>query len=876
MSSELSRWVVLRFGPSGLSEPERWRSLAEVIRRRRREGLRPLVVLPALPGMPEHMWKMLGLPGGGPPRLKVLSVTDPHLDLALRLGFSRADAESMLAPDLLDLGQVALQHAVTRRDDAPTQARITSFAERLLTRIAVAYLNREGIPAGWHDARTSVIVPRKPGRTPGSQLLPGEALLKHLRALPDVVVTQGGIAKDSKDRTVRLEPGGADLSAAAFSVWLEAERCEVWTDVPGLFTVDPSLVPSARLLRAVDYAEAQEIVTSGAAVLHPRAIPPLRRHRIPLHLRWIDHPESPGTVVSAAGKDAGPQVKAISVRNGITLIAMETVEMWREAGFLAETFNLFARQGLSIDAVATSETNITVSLDPGASNSEANGSGRERLDKLDKLMTDLQAVCEPQRIAPAAALTLVGRGIRTVLHELIPVLEAFEEMKVHLMTQAANDLNLTFIVDEEQSERLLRQLHGLLFSHHSESAVFGPTWAEMVQGDKADPVAASGEGDWWRDRRDDLLALATQESPLYVYDSATLDRTARSVRDLGVFDRVFYAIKANSHAGVLSRFEAQGLGFECVSAPELEHVVRLFPDLDPARLLFTPNFAPPAEFRRAFEIGARVTIDSLHPLRAWPDLFRSREVLVRLDPGHGQGHHAYVRTAGAQSKFGVAPENLAELSDLAYRAGVRIVGLHAHAGSGIRWAGSWSETARFLAGLAEQAERLFPDVRSLDLGGGLGIPERTGEAPLDLGELAASLRSFREEHPRFELWIEPGRFLAARSGVLLARVVQLKRKGGVTWIGVETGMNSLIRPALYGAYHPIVNLTRLHEPATMLAHVVGPICETGDILGRSRLLAPVEEGDVLLLANCGAYGRVMSSWYNLREPAKEILLPETL
>jgi diaminopimelate decarboxylase/aspartate kinase len=103
--------------------------------------------------------------------------------------------------------------------------------------------------------------------------------------------------------------------------------------------------------------------------------------------------------------------------------------------------------------------------------------------------------------------------------------------------------------------------------------------------------------------------------------------------------------------------------------------------------------------------------------------------------------------------------------------------------------------------------------------------------------------------------------------------VQVKRKGGVTYIGLETGMNSLIRPALYGAYHPIVNLSRLGEPATMLAHVVGPICETGDILGRSRRLAPAQEGDVLLIANGGAYGRVMSSRYNLREPAGEAMLP---
>jgi diaminopimelate decarboxylase/aspartate kinase len=270
-----------------------------------------------------------------------------------------------------------------------------------------------------------------------------------------------------------------------------------------------------------------------------------------------------------------------------------------------------------------------------------------------------------------------------------------------------------------------------------------------------------------------------------------------------------------------------------------------------------------------------VTIDSLHPLRAWPEIFRGREVLARLDPGKGQGHHAHVRTAGAQSKFGVAPEYLDELRELADQEGVRIVGLHAHAGSGIRWARSWSETARFLAGVAREAER-FPDVRILDVGGGLGVPERPGQAPLDLGKLAGSMRRFREENPRFELWIEPGRFLVARAGVLLAKVVQLKRKGDEIYVGAETGMNSLIRPALYGAYHPIVNLTRLGEPATMLAHVVGPICETGDVLGRSRRLAPAEEGDVLLVANVGAYGRVMSSWYNLREPAGEAMLPETL
>lgn len=378
----------------------------------------------------------------------------------------------------------------------------------------------------------------------------------------------------------------------------------------------------------------------------------------------------------------------------------------------------------------------------------------------------------------------------------------------------------------------------------------------------------SGQEEWWRIRRADLLALLAEESPLYVYDAASLDRAAAAVQGLAAVDRVFYSVKANCCPGVLARFYDAGIGFECVSMPELEHVRLFFPDLPGEKLLFTPNFAPRKEYARAFELGAWITLDSLHPLREWPDLCAGRELFLRLDPGNGQGHHPHVRTAGEQSKFGIAPDELDEAARLAEACGARIAGLHAHAGSGIRATGAWAETAAFLGAVAAR----FPDVRILDVGGGLWVPERAGQSPLDLDEVDATLCRFKESHPGLELWLEPGRFLVAEAGALLARVVQVKRKGEVVYVGLETGMNSLIRPALYGAYHPIVNLTRLDEPATLTAHVVGPICETGDVLGRARRIAPAQEGDVFLIANAGAYGRVMSSWYNLRPPAGERVL----
>jgi len=131
----------------------------------------------------------------------------------------------------------------------------------------------------------------------------------------------------------------------------------------------------------------------------------------------------------------------------------------------------------------------------------------------------------------------------------------------------------------------------------------------------------------------------------------------------------------------------------------------------------------------------------------------------------------------------------------------------------------------------------------------------------------------RASYPQFSVWMEPGRYLVADAGVLLARVNQDKGKGTVRYLGVDTGMNSLIRPALYDAWHDIANLTRLEEPATAMYQIVGPICESGDILGEDRRLPESAEGDVILVAQAGAYGAVMSSRYNLRDDADEVVLP---
>jgi diaminopimelate decarboxylase/aspartate kinase len=327
-------------------------------------------------------------------------------------------------------------------------------------------------------------------------------------------------------------------------------------------------------------------------------------------------------------------------------------------------------------------------------------------------------------------------------------------------------------------------------------------------------------------------------------------------------------MKANSSPRILQAIRAQGVDFECVSRGEVERALQLFPDLQPQRILYTPNFAPRAEYDWAFQRGVRVTVDNLYALTAWPDLFRNREIFARIDTGVGRGHHHHVRTAGAHSKFGVPVAELKQFSRHSHELGVRIIGLQAHVGSGIFDVTNWEHTARQLADIAQH----FSDVKVIDVGGGLGVPERGDQPGVDLQKLDTLLTAVRAEYPRLEFWMEPGRYLVSAAGVLLARVTQLKSKGEVRYVGVTTGMNSLIRPALYGAYHEIVNLTRADEAPTELVNVVGPICESADVLGHDRLLPPTREGDVLLIANAGAYGNAMSSHYNLRDPAVELYL----
>lgn len=856
-------WIVMKFGGTSVATLPRWQNIRELIASRRAEGARVLVVVSALTGITDALKQLCAEGNGDKRKAAAGAIAQRHHDL---LGHMQLPLPDTLATRLGDLAALAADGPAALGELA-WAAQVQAHGELMSSALGAAYLTASGLPTQWVDARECLAAIALPNQNERTRLLsatveahPDPALAERLAAQGEVFITQGFIARETHGRTVLLGRGGSDTSASYFGALLKASRVEIWTDVAGMFTANPRQVPGARLLQRLDYEEAQEIATTGAKVLHPRCLSPLREPRVPLLIKDTNRPELDGTVIGPEVREHAPSVKAISARKGLTLVSMESVGMWQQVGFLADVFAQFKKHGLSVDLIGSAETNVTVSLDPTENLLDS--------DAVAALAADLAKVCRVKVIAPCAAITLVGRGMRSMLHTLSNVLAEFGQLRVHLISQSSNNLNLTFVVDETVVDELLPHLHELLIAagalRTDDSALFGPSWQALYGNGEAAAQAAA----WWRAQaeRERLLALAAEATPRYVYHLPTVRAQARAMKSLGVVDRVHYAVKANTHPAILHALAEEGFALECVSPGELKAVSAIVPNTTP--LLFTPNFARRADYAEALATRATITLDALHPLEHWGELFRGREVVLRVDLGRGLGHHEKVRTGGNGSKFGLPVEQLDAFLRLADAHQVSVRGLHAHLGSGVLDPKHWGEVYAQLASLAER----IGSVAFLNIGGGLGVPSHPGEAPLDMVALDRVLREVRAAYPHYQLWMEPGRYLVADAGVLLARVTQTKGKGSLRYLGVDTGMDSLIRPTLYDAWHEIVNLTRQDAPADALYQVVGPICESGDVLGTDRRLPEAQEGDVMLIAQTGAYGKVMSSRYNLRDEADEVVL----
>lgn len=370
---------------------------------------------------------------------------------------------------------------------------------------------------------------------------------------------------------------------------------------------------------------------------------------------------------------------------------------------------------------------------------------------------------------------------------------------------------------------------------------------------------------------DPLVLCKEYSTPLYVYDAAIMERQYRRIT--GAFSypkvRIHYACKALTNLTVMRLFHKWGAGLDCVSIQEVQ--LGLMAGFNPEDILYTPNFAGADEFEEAVRLGVKINIDAIPMLENWGLHHKDVPVCIRINPHLMAGGHENISVGHIDSKFGISIHQLPHVLRVVESQGLRIVGLHMHTGSDIL------DVDVFLRGadILFEAARKFPDLEYIDLGSGFKVPYKPEDIETDVEELGEKLSQrfadFCSEYGReLTLMFEPGKFLVSEAGYLFARCTLVKQTTSTVFVGLDTGLNHLIRPMFYGSYHKIVNVT---EPSfkPRIYTVVGNICET-DTFGSDRRIAEVVEGDILCFYNAGAYGWMMASNYNSRPRPAEVLL----
>ncbi len=343
--------------------------------------------------------------------------------------------------------------------------------------------------------------------------------------------------------------------------------------------------------------------------------------------------------------------------------------------------------------------------------------------------------------------------------------------------------------------------------------------------------------------------------------------------------KIFYAMKANGNLAVLKILESEGANIDAVSPGEVDIALR--GGFTPDRILFTGTSVRTDELKFLYDSNVTINIDSESQLDRLLKIGVPKTLSVRVNPEIGAGAHSHVITAGKETKFGLWEPDAIKAYAVAKKAGVERFGIHMHIGSGILDVKPIVAALEKLLTIAKRVhEQAGVDFEFIDVGGGIGVPYKPEDNALDLNTYSDKvLRTFKAKIQQYELGepafhVEPGRFLVADSSILLTAVNTFKATPYRKFIGVDAGFNTLVRPAMYGSYHPILVANKLVATEEEKYDVAGPICESGDLLAKDRRLPKIEEGDLLAILNAGAYGFSMSSQYNARPRAAEVLVKE--
>ncbi|APW96452.1 diaminopimelate decarboxylase [Halobiforma lacisalsi AJ5] len=391
--------------------------------------------------------------------------------------------------------------------------------------------------------------------------------------------------------------------------------------------------------------------------------------------------------------------------------------------------------------------------------------------------------------------------------------------------------------------------------------------------DLADSPAVRRLSDWNLERLESFSD--DHETPLYVVD---LDRVKENyARFSAAFPdaHVMYAAKAHTGKAVLEAVLEVGGTIECAAWGELQRAIDA--SADPNELQYTAVNPPDRDLDYAADLGAdnpglTVTIGATDTLERLEARGYDGRIAIRINPGIGTGHHEKVAT-GADAKFGIPYERVPEVADrVREEFDGDLVGLHAHAGSGVL-TDDLEDHCRALSRVGEMARRIGDDeLEFVDVGGGYGVPYHEDEAPLDLERTAEMVRDAVGDLEA-QLKLEPGRYVVADAGLILTEVNTIKEAPDTTVVGVDASLSTLIRPAMFGSYHPMLNVSAPdREPIE--ATVGGPVCTSADVFAHDRPIARPERGDVLAIGNAGSYGYELANQFHSQPRPAEIALED--
>ncbi len=786
-----------------------------------------VIVLSAIKGITNNLIKLFQTEKDSIDNFIKTNIIKPNIDLINKLKLSNIsflDKDFNFLRLTLEKGNLSTQDKIN----------IISLGETFTSKILLNFLKEKNVSVSLIDSvellysdieNASIFNNSKFNVLP--EKLNNELLEK------DIIIVPGFRGKDKNNNISLMSRGGSDTTGSLLACGINANIYQIWTDVNGLKSSDPSIIENSKVIKTISYDAAQEVAAMGAKILHPFCIKPCKEKGIPIKVKNTYQLDDNNTSIEPVSDIPENTIYCISNQENVSVIKVESLDMWNNYGFVYNIFSKFKDFNIDVNIINTSQFDITTTTD------------EPDKEKLMNLKKKLEEDYQVEIIDKCNIVSIVGENIKKY-NKINMIMQSVLEFDIKLTSYSSNDMTLSFVVEKGSASNLINKLHSVIFPFQSFKLE---------------------KGIWW----ENLLNQEGPEECKYIYNMDIINQKIKNLKSLDSIDRIYYAMKANNNNDILNKVYQSGLGFETVTLDEIYYLENNFSNvLSKINLLYTPNFAKIEDFKVVFNnkfsnFDIKVIVDNINLLIDFPEVFKNKKIGLRLDLDYGFGHCSKVVTQGQDSKFGMTPDDIINNIKIFEENNIKIIGLHSHMGSGINDYNHWVNNLVLLKKVYLKLPKNINNIEWIDIGGGFGLGNNINFDLLNL-----EIFKIKSTLDNVKIFIEPGRYIVAESGIIWGKVTQTKYKNNTKFIGTNIGMTDIMRPVLYSSVHPVYFKENENKE---IATIVGPICESGDILVKNlEVPKKILPNDSVIIADTGAYGIVMASNYNNRRlPEQEII-----